>query len=1171
MVTAAATVTLLAAGTVPAAHTAAAAATAATPATVTAKVKPAATTDPDEAGGKRPPAGPLVAAGPDDGALAPRQAPRAADPATATPLTLASQTQRIAPGVTLTRQHTVDPAGFVDGYVLRADLDGPTKPELLAPTVSGRAAPTDLADGVGAVAATNGDFFAIDTSNAPIGPEIRNGELIKAGSAPQPVVGLDRNGVGQIADLLLEGTATVGGTAYDLAGLNAATVPANSLALYTPDWGPGDRRYAAPAGHTVELTVQDGKVTGVHDGASADPVPDGAQLLLATGSVADALATTAAGTAVAVTYHARSDAPSPYSLALGAHEVLVRGGRLAPIDPSDPNNTSLKPRTAIGWTADRQLLLYVVDGSSSNSRGLTVPELAQRIKDLGAVDAVMLDGGGSSQIVARQPGDAGTSVVNVPSDGSQRIVPNAVGLVPPKGSGRLHGIDVRLRSDRLFPGLSRDVAAAGYDETMAPAPLGTARWNTVPGSLAHSDASRVLRGGRSGSGVLRVHSGGVVQQVPLRVLGPLDRLEADVQALSLSPGDHRDVTLTGRDAEGFAAPVEPRDIALDYDHSVVSVTPQPDGTLRFEGLPGGNGKGTVVRLTVQGHVLQLPTTVGLEDVTVDSLGTASQWSAAAVKATAQVSAVDTSDRPGAPAGEQGLRLTYDMTGQPAGTSAAYAVAATPLVVPAGAQRLALWVRGDGSGHWLRAMMRSQGTTNVPFTFALNVDWTGWRRVEGLIPTGFTAPLTVERIYVVQTDPTKRTAGSIDLVGLDARVGVSLDVPDVPDQPDPAVIESADGVPVGGPHAWRFAILSDTHVNADGGTTSYAYRRTARALDEIAAARPDFVLLSGDGVDNDRPADFALYQQLLAEHLPSDIPFYWAVGNHESGAVANGTLDQFTASTGRPTRQAFDHDGTRFILLNSTLASLRTSDWSQIPWLRQELDQAATDPGVNSVVVALHHPVLDPTGTGASQLSDPNEGAMLEQWLTGFRQRTGKQVALVTGHAHTAHIRRVDGLLEFNAPVVGKIPYGDAGHGGFSAWSLVTVDPADARVTPDRPDPRGMGWFRADVKLLLDTAGVAAPAAVPVGASAVVTATAVDEGMGGRVVPLRYPATVYWSGGPGVVVVGDEGALRAALRRPGVVAVFDRRDGRLYGVRAGVVDLAVRAGTLAADAVVRVGG
>ncbi|WP_157756621.1 phosphodiester glycosidase family protein [Plantactinospora sp. KBS50] len=1093
-------------------------------------------------------------------------------PAASGSLAVDRHTERIAPGVSLTRDRSYDPLGFVDSFLLTADLTGPTRPRLLAQSVSGATRPTELADAAHAVAATNGDFFAINTTNAPIGGEVRDGEPLKADRAGSPAVGLDAAGVGRIATLFLEGTATVGERGVDLAGLNSNSVPADAAVLYTPDWGPGDRGFVGTAGPVTELEVRDGAVSAVRTAGTATPVPAGGYVLLAAGGLAGQLAGTPPGTRFTVDYHARSDAPSPYSLALGAHTVLVRDGVEQPLDPGDANNTSLKPRTAIGWTADRRLLLYVADGSSSRSRGLTVAELATRMRDAGARDAVMLDGGGSSQLVSRRPGDARVGVTNVPSDGEERPVPNGVGLVPPAGSGRLTGLDVRLRSDRVFPGLSRDVSAAGYDETYAPAPAGTLRWRSVPGNLVRPDDAHVLRGAHSGSGLLEARSGSVRRQVALRVLGPLDRLEADVGSLALSAGERRDVTVTGVDAEGFRAPIEPRDVRLDYDPAVLDIAAGPDGTLRLTARPGEDGRGSIVTLRVQGHELRIPVTVGLVDQPLSSLADPAAWSALAVRATASVTGVDTSDRPGAAAGERGLRLGYDFTDQPVGTSAAYAVAGTPLTVPAGAQRLALWVNGDGHRHWLRATMAAQGSTNVPFTFATEVDWTGWRRVEGLIPGGFNPPITLSRIYLVETDSTRRDAGHVDLALLDARVGMALDVPDVPDQPDPAVVEQAApqaGRAGGAGRPWRFAVLSDTHVNADGGTDSYGYTQTARALDEIVAAGPDFVLLSGDGVDSNRPADFALFQRLIDEHLPPDIPLYWAVGNHESGASATGTLDEFAAATGRPTRQVFDHNGTRFVLLNSTLGSLRRSDWSQLPWLRQQLAAAADDRSVGSVVVAVHHPVLDPTGTGASQLDDPYEGQFLEQELAGFRARSGKQVALLSGHAHTAHVRRADGVLEFNAPVVGKVPYGDAGHGGFAAWSLVTLDPAHAGCAPDRPDPAGLGWFRAEVRPLLSRAELHAPPAVAVGATARVYAEAVDAGQNDRVVPMRYPMSVTWGGGPGLAIVADDPAAARARRRRDVVAVLDLRSGTLTGLRRATVTVTVRAGTLTAATTVGV--
>ena len=86
------------------------------------------------------------------------------------------------------------------------------------------------------------------------------------------------------------------------------------------------------------------------------------------------------------------------------------------------------PRTAAGVTADgHTLVLAVVDGRQPGySAGATLPELAALMIRLGAVDAINLDGGGSSTFVYRPA--QGPETVNRPSDGRWRAVANALGV-----------------------------------------------------------------------------------------------------------------------------------------------------------------------------------------------------------------------------------------------------------------------------------------------------------------------------------------------------------------------------------------------------------------------------------------------------------------------------------------------------------------------------------------------------------------------------------------------------------------------------------------------------------------------------------------------------------------------------------------------------------------------
>lgn len=92
--------------------------------------------------------------------------------------------------------------------------------------------------------------------------------------------------------------------------------------------------------------------------------------------------------------------------------------------------TARHPRTIVGLSKDkRTLYMVIVDGRSTSSAGMTCPEQGQLMKDLGAWDAISLDGGGSSAMWIR-----GQGVANYPSGGSQRVVANHLGIIA-KGDG----------------------------------------------------------------------------------------------------------------------------------------------------------------------------------------------------------------------------------------------------------------------------------------------------------------------------------------------------------------------------------------------------------------------------------------------------------------------------------------------------------------------------------------------------------------------------------------------------------------------------------------------------------------------------------------------------------------------------------------------------------------
>ncbi len=89
--------------------------------------------------------------------------------------------------------------------------------------------------------------------------------------------------------------------------------------------------------------------------------------------------------------------------AVAAGPILIKNGRIwVTADQEVFFGTSIPdvhPRTAAGRTDEGDLIVMVVDGRQTVSRGVSLEELAQLMLDVGAVDALNLDGGGSSTLV----------------------------------------------------------------------------------------------------------------------------------------------------------------------------------------------------------------------------------------------------------------------------------------------------------------------------------------------------------------------------------------------------------------------------------------------------------------------------------------------------------------------------------------------------------------------------------------------------------------------------------------------------------------------------------------------------------------------------------------------------------------------------------------------------
>ena len=338
------------------------------------------------------------------------------------------------PGVTF--EQTIQPTP--NGPVVIDVLTGPRpggattlEPLLSNDTLTGRETLTKLEQRLSAnatYAGINGDLFNLRTG-LPSGGLIRDGQVLSLPSSGRSTAGITADGTLDVRRVIASGAWTGTGVAHPFV-LNR--IPdTNGTALFTSAWGvstptvPGSvAAVLFPFAGATPGIDQLAAVQSVVAGAASVAIPPDGAVLLAQGSAATQLQTeAAAGATVTIRIDLQPAWPGLVS-GIGGGPQIVRDG--APVFRAGEQFTSTQlgeraPRSAVGQLKDGAIILVAVDGRQPGwSVGMTNFELAQALVRLGAVTAMALDGGGSTEMAFD-----GT-VLNRPSGGVERPISTAL-------------------------------------------------------------------------------------------------------------------------------------------------------------------------------------------------------------------------------------------------------------------------------------------------------------------------------------------------------------------------------------------------------------------------------------------------------------------------------------------------------------------------------------------------------------------------------------------------------------------------------------------------------------------------------------------------------------------------------------------------------------------------
>lgn len=861
------------------------------------------------------------------------------------------------------------------------------------------------------------------------------------------------------------------------------------------------------------------------------------------------------GDSVSVQYEHRTDINQELLFAIGGNPALVKEGVIQSLDDS-----VTAPRTAVGYSEDgKTMYLVTVDGRQTTSRGMTLFELAGLMKDFGAFNALNLDGGGSSTMVARQPGENEAEVVNSPSDGFERAVPNGIGIFTTSGSGELVGVNIDPKTNseeaqNVFPGLTRVFTASGYDDAFNQVNLGDLHWKVQPANVGKTNNDGVFHATKSGKAEIVVQKGDVKETFPIHVLGELSRIEASESRIGLAQDATKTFSVIGYDVNGYHAQIEPQDIMLSYDQDVISIEETNEGSFRV--TPKVEEGKSLVSIKVNEKEAYLGVTVGLKTEIVSEMENLSDWRFSSARGSGKIEASEARNG-------NGLKVSYDFT-LSTGTRTANVHPIEPIELPGQPQAISVWVKGSGKGEWMSFTTRgSDGRYH--YLYGPNVTWTGWRKVEIPLPEGVSYPLELRTIGAIETNRQDQYTGELVYDDLAVKVSQTVEVPVVPQTKDPLVLQNSDIEK----DRWKFAVLADSQFVRKA-PNSQQVKIARESLRQIIKEDPEFLIVGGDLVDTAYPEDFQLAKQILEEEVGDKFPIYYVPGNHE--IMGTGNLDNFKNEF-KSNRYSFVHKGTQFILLDTSTGSLRTSDFKQLVEMKQTLEDAAENPAIKNVVVFGHHPTRDPLSTKNSQLSDRKEAELLEQWLTSFRENSkGKGAIYISGHAHTVHVERVDNVPYMVVGPAGKAPYGSANDGGFYAWTMLGIDETAIPDQGNGPENAsnsatidGTEWIRAKVNPILTDITMHANETMEVDQTIDITATGHQDG--NLNFPLRYPASVKWSGSKNVLIIADE-ENRSKLNQ-NHIAYFNPSTGKLTAVKEGEVKIKVESNNVVQEKMISI--
>lgn len=849
-------------------------------------------------------------------------------------------TEKVTSGVTLQKILRFTDEGWLRINVLKVELRNPNvKIDTLSnkETISKLTNTKILAESNGAVAAVNASFFnwmKEAGKGYPCGPVIQSGEFTTADSTfnsyqdSMATFSLDSmNNVFYDYWKTHMELVSSDGVPADVTYYNRPSLQDyNDITVWTRKWSKTSLGASETYPDLLEMVVDNGIVKEIRKSLPAVEIPQNGYVVISRGNFAQFLEQNyKPGDSVGFSISTNPDWDK-IQMAVTGSATLVKEGQIPSKFSFEQAGRSA--RTAVGSTANGYILLLVTVDKSQGSIGVTQTELARIMMSLGAHNAIALDGGGSTTMVARPWGSKDVKIVNIPSDSSPRSVADAIGIFSIMPPAPLEGFIIDTEDTNMFVNTSRTLSVKGYDSYFNPAAVDVSKIEWSVSGIKGSFKGNVFYAESEGTGTITARIGKVWSTIQIKCIGTPDRLILGNNTLKIPTGKTHDFTVKGSNRDGFTAHINPADVKWSvsgdfgtFDKSTFTATKKGVGYIEAS---LGDAR-SYCAVSVASEQLVVKDSFETQN---GSFSSAPSGTPGSYELSEEVKV----------AGKYSGKLTYDFSSNLQSTRAAYLVfPENGIPLDSNTTKIGIWVHNDHENtNWLRAELVDGNGEIQRVDFKNGLDWVGWKYLEAMVDT-IKSPAKLTKIYLAQINDIP-DSGEVYFEQLSFKNSTYLpfETEKIPQDTIP-VDEANKKAEITDEDSFRFSIFS-TKGKAENLLERLLLSRLSEKINESTDI---FALFDGTDIGK----------------------------NMFSAQIINADKGY----------NSFVRENVQFIQLDTSKGGLRKTATGQWQWFLNALKSASTD----NIFIIMKDPL--------SSFSDTSEADLFKKIITEYRDETGKNI------------------------------------------------------------------------------------------------------------------------------------------------------------------------------------